>query len=290
LVTCIGLDCLPSPHFPVMLYSIPVPRPDKSSILAKMSEMRTAGDVPVNVDEFVKVAASAVMEDRKRLLVPKPVPDRAMLLARMAILRATDNAPVHSDVLVTRAIASLEAKLLEDAVTPIAVLTPTAVIMPIAVVAPIIDRRLLSLPMRPGDLYASKSIAAGSQRKYECSWYKWTKFASDRGWTSLPSEADSLEAFLVDLANSSGSVAAVDSAIAAVGFFTSLQGLSTLFESPRLKRVIQGIHSECDKRPVPRAPFAADDVRKMMDKARETSDLSLWRAAATVVLCFNDCA
>jgi hypothetical protein len=31
-------------------------------------------------------------------------------------------------------------------------------------------------------------------------------------------------------------------------------------------------------------------VRKMMDKARETSDLGLWRAAAAVVLCFNDCA
>jgi hypothetical protein len=152
------------------------------------------------------------------------------------------------------------------------------------------DRRFVSPPIRPGDLYASKSIAAGSQRKYKHSWYKWLKFTSERGWPSLPAEADKLEAFLVDLANSSGSVAAVDSAIAAVGFFTSLQGLLTPFESPRLKRVIQGIHSVCAKRPVPRAPFAVDDVRKMMDKARETADLCLWRAAATVVLCFNDCA
>jgi hypothetical protein len=236
------------------------------------------------------VAAAAVTEDRKRLLVPKFVLDRATLLARMAILRATDNAPVHSDVLVTRAIASLEAKTHEDAVTPLAVLTPFVISTPIAVVAPTIDRRLLSPPMRPGDLYASNSIAAGSQRMYERSWYKWTKFTSDRGWPSLPAESNNLEAFLVDLATSSGSVAVVDSAIAAVGFFASLQGLSTPFESPRLKRVIQGIHSVCAKRPVPRASFAADDVCKMMDKARETSDLCLWRAAATVVLCFNDCA
>jgi integrase len=132
--------------------------------------------------------------------------------------------------------------------------------------------------MRPGDSYASNSIAAGSQRRYERSWYKWKKFASERGWSSLPAEADHLEDFLSDLADRSGSVAAVD------------QGLPTPFESPRLKLVIQGIHSVCAKRPVPRAPFAAEDVRKMMDKARETSDLGLWRAAAAVVLCFNDCA
>jgi hypothetical protein len=175
-------------------------------------------------------------------------------------------------------------------VTSLAALTPTVISTPTAILVPTMDRRLLASPMRPGDLYASKSIAAGSQRKYERSWYKWTKFASERGWPSLPAEADNLEAFLVDLANSSGSVAAVDSAIVAVGFFTSLQGLSTPFESPRLKRVIQGIHSVCAKRPVPRAPIAAVDVCKMMDKARETSDLCLWRAAASVVLCFNDCA
>jgi integrase len=144
--------------------------------------------------------------------------------------------------------------------------------------------------MRPGDSYASKSIAAGSKRRYERSWHKWKKFATERGWSFLPAEADHLEAFLADLANISGSVAAVDGAIAAVGFFTSLQGLPTPFESLRLKRVVQGIHSVCAKRPVPRAPFAANDVRKMMDKARETSNLCLWRAAATVVLCFNDCA
>jgi hypothetical protein len=66
------------------------PRPDKPSILAKMSEMRTAGNVPVDIDEFVMVAAAAVVADRKRL-----VPDRATLLARFATLRATDDAPVH---------------------------------------------------------------------------------------------------------------------------------------------------------------------------------------------------
>jgi integrase len=212
---------------------------------------------------------ATLVEDRKRL-----VPDRATLLARMATLRATDDTPIHSDVMVTRAIASLEA---EAAVTPLAVLTPTLT----EIVLP---------TMRPGDSYASKSIAAESQRRYERSWHKWKKFASERGWSFLPAEADHLEAFLADLADRSGSVAAVDGAIAAVGFFTSLQGLPTPFESPRLKRVIQGIHSVCAKRPVPRAPFAANDVRKMMDKARETSDLCLWRAAATVVLCFNDCA
>jgi hypothetical protein len=110
LLTCIGLDSLPSLHFPVMPYPIAGPRPDKPSILAKMSEMRTVGDVPINVDEFVMVAAAAVIEDRKRLLVPKSILDRATLLARMATLRATDDAPVHSDVLVTKAIASLEAE------------------------------------------------------------------------------------------------------------------------------------------------------------------------------------
>jgi integrase len=129
-----------------------------------------------------------------------------------------------------------------------------------------------------------------SQRKYERSWSKWLTFTFERGWPSLPAEANKLEAFLVNIANKSGSVAAVDSAIAAVGYFTSLQGLTTPFESPRLKRIIQGIHSVCAKRPVPRAPFVADDVRKMMDKARDTADLCLWRAAATMVLCFNDCA
>jgi hypothetical protein len=111
LLTCIGLDSLPSLHFPVMPHPIAGPRPDKPAILAKMSKMRSAGDIPGDIDEFVRVAAAAVIEDRKR----QSVPDRATLLARMATLRATDNAPVHSDVLVTRAIASLEA---EVAVTP----------------------------------------------------------------------------------------------------------------------------------------------------------------------------
>jgi hypothetical protein len=161
--------------------------------------MRTAGDVPVNIEEFVMVAVAAVIEDRKRL--QKSVPDRATLLARMATLRATDDAPVHSDVLITRAIASLEAKTREDAVTSLAVLTPTITRRPTASVFPTMDRRLFSPPMRPGDLYASKSIAAGSQRKYERSWYKWTKFASEREWPPFPAEADHLEAFLADLAN-----------------------------------------------------------------------------------------
>jgi hypothetical protein len=144
-----------------MSYPIAGPRPDKPSILAQMSEMRTAGDVPVNVDEFVMVAAAAVIEDRKRL--QKSVPDRA----RMATLRATDDAPVHSDVLVTRAIASLKAETREDAVTSLAVLTPTITSTPTAIVFPTMDRWLFSPPMRPGDLYASKSIATGSQRKYQ---------------------------------------------------------------------------------------------------------------------------
>jgi hypothetical protein len=111
LLTCIDLDSLPSLHFPVMPYPIPGPRPDKPSILAKMSEMRTLGNVPVNVDEFVMVAAAAVIEDCKPL-VPKAVPDRATLLARMATIRATDDAPVPSDVLVIRAIASVVMKRL----------------------------------------------------------------------------------------------------------------------------------------------------------------------------------
>jgi hypothetical protein len=185
---------VPSLHFPVMPHPIVAgPRPDKPSILAKMSEMRTAGNVPVDIDEFVMVAAAAVVEDRKRLVPDRAtlvedrkrlVPDRATLLARMATLRATDDAPVHSDVMVTRAIASLEA---EAAVTPLAVLTPTATLT--AIVLP---------TMRPGDSYASKSIAAGSQRRYERSWHKWKKFASERGWSFLPAEADLILADLAD--------------------------------------------------------------------------------------------
>jgi integrase len=266
-------------------------RPDKPSILAKMSEMRTAGNVPVDINEFVRVAAAAVTEE-KRLMSDNVsanvdesgtgkrfVPDRATLLAKMASIRATNDAPIPSDVLVTRAVASLEAETREETAST-----------PIAVVLPSMDRRSVSLPVRTGDLYASMSIAAVSQRKYERSWSKWLTFTSDRGWPSLPAEADKLEAFLVDIANMSGSVAAVDSAIAAVGYFSSLHGLATPFESPRLKRVIQGIHSVCAKRPVPRAPFVAEDIRKMIDKARSTADLCLWRAAASMVLCFNDCA
>jgi hypothetical protein len=130
---------VPSLLFPVMPHPIAGSRPDKPSILAKMSEMRTAGNVPVDIDEFVMVAAAAVVEDRKRLVldnVPanvdesvtgkRLVPDRATLLARMTTIRATDNAPIPSDVLVTRAMASLEAETREEtASTPVAVVLPS---------------------------------------------------------------------------------------------------------------------------------------------------------------------
>jgi hypothetical protein len=205
---------VPSLLFPVMPHPIAGP-PDKPAILAKMSEMRAAGNVPLNIDEFVMVAPAAVVEDRKRL-----VPDRVTLLARMTMIRATDDAPIPSDVLVTRAVASLEAEIRGDAVTAS---TPIAAVTPLAILTPIATRTAIVSPiMRPGDSYASNSIAAGAQRRYERSWHKWQKFASERGWSSLPAKADHLEDFLSDLANRTGSVAAVDGTIAAVGFFTSL--------------------------------------------------------------------
>jgi hypothetical protein len=69
---------VPSLHFPVMPHPIAGP-PDKPAILAKMSEMRTAGNVPVNIDQFVTVAAAAVVEDCKQFAPDRatPVPDRA---------------------------------------------------------------------------------------------------------------------------------------------------------------------------------------------------------------------
>jgi hypothetical protein len=73
---------VPSLHFPVMPHPI-AGLPDKLAILAKMSEMRTAGNVPVHIDEFVRMAADAVVEDRKRFM-----PNRATLYARMATIRA----------------------------------------------------------------------------------------------------------------------------------------------------------------------------------------------------------
>jgi hypothetical protein len=153
--------------------------PDNPSILAKMRKMRAAGDVvPANLDEFVKVAAAACMEDRRRL--------KSKLLARMAVLRAAGDVSVDPDTLIKRAVTSLKAELPGEAVEPITIDTPVAVVAPLVYELPVVTAHHFRPPapsqhvllgnhpcsatLQPGDSYKScpTTCVSRSPTQAEC--------------------------------------------------------------------------------------------------------------------------
>jgi hypothetical protein len=112
------------------------------------------------------------------------------------------------------------------------------------------------------------------------------------GLVELPPTGKGLGAFILhglQSANSTKSISAVDGASPAISFHVSLEGYLSLVDDPRLARVLRGIRQSLEKRAIPRRPFVAEDVGKMIDVVSESEDWAVLRSAALMVLAYNDC-
>jgi hypothetical protein len=105
--------------------------------------------------------------------------------------------------------------------------------------------------------WLDSSLAESSRRKYRGPWEEWCAFAASHWISALPPDEYAAEQFIIENAETTRSVASVETAVASINHFCVRSKLTSPFLSPAFGLILRGIRRKCGRLAVPRQPFTA---------------------------------
>jgi integrase/recombinase XerD len=138
--------------------------------------------------------------------------------------------------------------------------------------------------------YVAHSVAPSTRKRYDASWAHWEAFCVQEGVVPAPADIDKLSEFLATQADLKRSASAAAATEAAIADGCRRAGFDSPFLHPRIKMLIKGISSMYAKEAVPRLAFSVEQLRQIMDYARDKDALDTWRSAASIVLMYSEAA
>jgi hypothetical protein len=112
----------------------------------------------------------------------------------------------------------------------------------------------------PGDSTVLASVFRGP-------WEEWCAFAASHRISALPPDEYAAEQFIIEKAETTRSVASVETAVASINHFCARSKLTSPFSSPAFGLILRGICRDCGRLAVSRQPFTAGQIRLFLDLA-----------------------
>jgi hypothetical protein len=127
--------------------------------------------------------------------------------------------------------------------------------------------------------WLDSSLAESSRRKNRGPWEECCAFAASHRISALPPDEYAAEQFIIEKAETTRSVASVETAVASINHLCA--------SSPAFGLILRGIRRDCGCLAVPRQPFTAGHIRLFLDLAWGTEDFGIWRGVFGHVTCFQ---
>jgi integrase len=109
--------------------------------------------------------------------------------------------------------------------------------------------------------YRAASMSRSTKRAIDKSWRAFESWARPRGLATLPSSPETLESYLIDLAETGRKVATIEQARYAINARHKLAGLAAPGDSHLVKTALAGIRRSLGTRPRQSAALTVDHVR-----------------------------
>ena len=131
-----------------------------------------------------------------------------------------------------------------------------------------------------------QSRAPSTVRKYKYAFLRWANWAREAGCVACPAPAVHFALYLVHLGESTGSKAAVNSAINAVAWAHELLGVESVTKEPLVKVTFKGLQRKLAKPVVKKKPVSPSMLKSMAQSMGREPSLSEVRLLAIATLAF----
>jgi integrase len=143
----------------------------------------------------------------------------------------------------------------------------------------------LSLACQKAQPYVAAARAAGTRRLYRSAFKRWAEWCAAMHTSPLPAEAETIAAYLAELARAGKSVATIKGALAAILYVHREQGHAIDSATPAIATVMAGI-TRRSSRPIRRAPALEIESLRSVIASISGSDLRSLRDRALLLIGF----